>query len=396
MNIKNYLDAELKNKTVIVRVDFNVPIKAGKISDKTRLIESLPTIKYLLKQKCKIILISHLGRPESKTDTALSLAPIARALSHILLRKIYFATDCVGPEAERVCNKLKSGQIALLENLRFHAEEEQNDDKFAKQLALLGDIYINDAFGTAHRAHASTVGITRYLPSYAGSLMLREVENLGKLFHRVEYPFVLIMGGAKIDTKIDIITSFAGKADYFLIGGGIANTFLASRGHKLGGSLVEDAKYKTAQSITDLLLRKHKNLVLPSDYRVARKISNFALTTNSKDPNLKKGLKILDIGQDSAKQFSSIISRAKTIVWNGPMGVYESRPFRRGTQIIAKAIATATQNGAFSVIGGGDTLDALKILGISHKKFSHVSTGGGAMLEFIEKGSLPGIDVLKD
>lgn len=395
MEIKNYLDADLKNKIVIVRVDFNVPLKGGKVSDKTRLVESLPTIKYLLKQQCKVILISHLGRPDGKISKEFSLAPVARAFGRLLLKRVFFAKDCIGPEAERICNKLKSGQIALLENLRFHAEEEANDSQFAKQLAHLGDIYINDAFGTAHRAHASTVGITKYLPSYAGHLLLKEVENLSKLFTHLQYPFTLIVGGAKIDTKIDIITSFAGKADFFLMGGGIANTFLASKGQKLGSSLVEKDKLKTAKNITALLLRKHKNLILPIDYLLAEKISDFVSTQNSEIKNLSTNQKILDIGKRSAKQFASIISKSKTIVWNGPMGVYEFRPFRQGTRIIAKAVAAATKKGAFSVIGGGDTVDALKVLKISPKRFSHVSTGGGAMLEYIEKGTLPGIEALK-
>jgi phosphoglycerate kinase len=395
MKIKNYLDTDLKNKTVIVRVDFNVPLKDGKVSDKTRLVESLPTIKHLLKQKCKVILISHLGRPDGRFSKEFSLAPVARALSRLLFKKVFFATDCIGPEAERICNKLKPGQIALLENLRFHAGEEENNSQFSKQLSNFGDIYINDAFGTAHRAHASTVGITGFLPSYAGHLLLKEVENLSKLFDNSQYPFTLIVGGAKIDTKIDIITSFAGKADFFLMGGGIANTFLASKGQKLGSSLVEKDKIATAKEITELLLRKHKNLILPTDYLLAKKIGDFVKTKNSEAKNLSANQKILDIGRQSTKQFASIIAKSKTIVWNGPMGVYEFRPFRRGTKIIAKAIAKATKKGAFSVLGGGDTIDALKILRISPKKFTHVSTGGGAMLEFIEKGTLPAIEALK-
>lgn len=395
MKIKSYLDADLKNKIVIVRVDFNVPLKGGKVSDKTRLIESLPTIKYLLKQQCKVILISHLGRPDGKISPEFSLAPVARTFSRLLLKRVFFAKDCIGPEAERICNKLKPGQIALLENLRFHANEETNDSQFAKQLAHLGDIYINDAFGSAHRAHASTVGITKYLPSYAGHLMLKEVENLSKLFDNLQYPFTLIVGGAKIDTKIDIITSFAGKADFFLMGGGIANTFLASKGQKLGSSLVEKDKIQTAKDITALLLRKRKNLILPSDYLLAEKISNFSHIQNSSSKNLSPNQKILDLGTQSIKQFASIISKSKTIVWNGPMGVYEYRPFRQGTKSIAQAVAAATKRGAFSVLGGGDTIDALKVLKISPNNFSHVSTGGGAMLEFIEKGTLPGIDALK-
>lgn len=395
MNIENFKDADLKNKTVIVRVDFNVPLKAGKVSDKTRIIESLPTIKYLLKQQCKIILISHLGRPDGKVSQEFSLEPVAKELSRLLFKKVLFATDCIGPEAERVCNRLKTGQIALLENLRFHDGEEANNIQFAKQLSNLGDIYINDAFGTAHRAHASTVGITKFLPSYAGHLLLKEIENLSKLFNNIKYPFTLIVGGAKIDTKIDVITSFAGKADFFLMGGGIANTFLASKGQKLGSSLVQKDKIETAQEITRLLLRKHKNLILPGDYLLAEKISDSAKTQNSESKKLLANQKILDIGKQSAKQFASIISKSKTIVWNGPMGVYEFKPFRQGTKIVAKAIASATKKGAFSLLGGGDTIDALKILKISPKQFSHVSTGGGAMLEFIEKGTLPGIEALK-
>lgn len=395
MKIKKIQDLEIKNKKVIVRVDYNVPLKNGKVQDQTRIIESLETIQYLLKQNCSIILISHLGRPDGEVKNELSLKGVAKVLKKLLKKKIHFSKDCIGSETENLCKELKLGQIALLENLRFHAEEELNSPVFSRKLANLADIYINDAFGTAHRAHASTSGITLYLPSAAGFLLQKEINKLSPLLQKNEHPFCLIIGGAKMDTKIDLIESFSGKADYVILGGGIANTFLVSKKHQIADSLYEKDKVNIAKKITKSLSQKRKNLVLPNDFIIAKNISAFSFSKKTSSKFIPQGYRILDIGPNSIKLMTNIIKRSQTIIWNGPVGLFEVSKFAKGSKAIAQAIAQATKKGAYSVLGGGDTLEAIHRFKIKQNSFSHVSTGGGAMLEYLEKGTLPGIEALK-
>lgn len=396
MPIKNLLSANLSGKRVVLRVDYNVPLAGHKISDDNRIRESLPTIRHLLKNNCRIIIISHLGRPEGKKDTAFSLAPTARRLQKLLHRKIIFLKDCLGPEVEHQVGKMKDGQIIMLENLRFYPGEEKNDRRFAHKLSQLGQVYVDDAFGCAHRAHASISAITEYLPSYAGFLLVREYENLSRLLHQLRYPVTMIIGGAKIDTKIDLIKSFAGRVDHFIFGGGIANTFLSAKKHQLGNSLVQKDKISTARQLEQTIRRRNKNIHLPEDFITAKRPGNYVLTHRLRRPDVPTDQMILDIGPRSSAKFAQIVRRSKTIIWNGPLGVCEARPFRSGTRALARAIVTAGKKGATTVLGGGDTVDALKTLRISHKHFSHVSTGGGAMLEFLEKGTLPGLEVLAE
>lgn len=395
MDITNFRKAKSKNKKVILRVDYNVPMKGKSVADDNRIRATIPTIKALLKNNCSIILISHLGRPNGKKDQKLSLKPISKKLSLILRKKVYFLPDCIGADTEKFCSNLKPKQIVLLENLRFHKEEEKNNRSFAKKLASLADIYIDDAFGCAHRAHASIEAITHYLPSYAGDLLTREIKHLSTVHKFLRGPVTMIIGGAKIDTKIDLIKNFAGIVDHFVIGGGIANTFLAAKKFSLGKSLVQKDKINTAKSLETLIRRHNKNIHLPYEYIIAKKPAKVVMTAKASGKVIPKDKMILDIGVKSAKHFAEIIKKSKTIIWNGPMGVYEYDPFRRGTRIIANAVVTASNRGANTIVGGGDTIDALKVLHIPQKHFAHVSTGGGAMLEFLEKGTLPGIEALK-
>jgi len=395
MPLKDFRQARLNNKTVLLRVDYNVPLLGTKILDDNRIRESIPTIQALLKKNCRIVIISHLGRPEGQIIKSMSLRPIAKALQKLLKKRVHFIGSTISPAVQTYCRKSPPGSIILLENLRFYKEEEKNDLSFAEKLSRLAEVYVDDAFGCAHRAHASIHAITRYLPSYAGLLLQKEVASLEPLLHDMQFPVTMIIGGAKIDTKIDLIKSFAGRVDHFIMGGGIANTFLAAKGCQLGTSLVEKDKLEVARDIETTIRRHRKNLHLPDDYLIASKISNFVLVTRASGKKIPANRKILDIGPSSTKKFASIITRSKTIIWNGPMGVTEYRPFRQGTKQIALAIAKATANGALSVLGGGDTVDALKTLHLSKNLFSHVSTGGGAMLEYLQNGTLPGLEVLQ-
>ena len=395
MEIKSLLRTDLKNKQVVLRVDYNVPLKNGKITDDTRIRESLPTIKYLLKQNCSIVILSHLGRPEGKANAEFSLSPIAKRLKKLSGKKVTFLKDKIDQELVKKCQSLKPKQIVLLENIRFYPGEEKNDLKLAELLSKFGEAYVNDAFGCAHRAHASIHAITQFLPSCAGFLLQKEVEKLSLLLGNLRQPVSFIIGGAKIDTKIELIKNFAGKVDYFIFGGGIANTFLASKGYQLSNSLVQKNMLETAREIEIAIRRKHKNINLPKDFLIAPQIGNFVWTKNFSGKQVPKGYSILDIGKNSANQFATLIKKSNTIIWNGPMGVSEYKPFRKGTRKIAQAIVQASRNGATTIIGGGDTIEALKTLKISPKNFTHVSTGGGAMLEFLEKGTLPGIEVLQ-
>jgi phosphoglycerate kinase len=381
-------DLVLRNKTVFIRVDFNVPLAPGgqEITSDKRIRASIPTIRYALDQGAGLILASHLGRPKGKPNPEMSLKPVAKRLAELLGQPVQMAPDCVGPEVEKM--RPAPGGVLLLENLRFHAEEEKNDPAFSKQLASLCDVYVNDAFGSAHRAHASTVGMIQFVPqAAAGLLMEKELEYLTKVTKNPEHPCVAILGGAKVSDKIEVIENLMKFVDQLLIGGAMAYTFLKAQGEPVGKSLVEDDKLELAR---ELLARGGDRLLLPKDHVVAAELKEGAEhSVVSEIPDGKMGL---DIGPAAIEQFSAVIAKAKTIIWNGPMGVFEKPPFDRGTVALAKAVAGS---GAVSVVGGGDSEKAIKSAGVADK-ISHISTGGGASLEFLSGIELPGVSALTD
>jgi phosphoglycerate kinase len=388
-------DIDPRGKRVIVRVDFNVPLKDGVVESDKRLKESLPTIKYLRDKGAKVILASHLGRPDGKKVPEMSLAPVAKALSGLLGTEVKFAADCIGEPAGQAVAALQPGEVLLLENLRFHAAEEANDPAFAKELASLADLYVNDAFGTAHRAHASTAGITQYLPqSASGYLMKKELDYLGQALGNPARPFVAIIGGSKISSKIDVIKSLLPRVDRLLIGGGMTYTFLKAQGLEVGKSIVENDKVDFARS---LLAEAGDKLVLPDDFVVTDKLDFKGRTVGqtrmvAKD-QIPADWEAVDIGPASIAKFAQVLLPAKTIIWNGPVGVFEIDATSKGTVAIAEILARATAAGAITIIGGGDSASAVKKAGVA-SKVSHVSTGGGASLEFLEGRALPGVDAL--
>lgn len=388
-NKKTIEDINVKSKRVLVRVDFNVPLEGGNVADDTRIRAALPTIQYLLDANAKVILCSHLGRPKGKVVPELSLRPVSERLAQLLGKKVAFASDCVGPDAEQAAENLEAGEVLLLENTRFHAGEKANDPEFAKKLASLAEVFVNDAFGTAHRAHASTVGVTDYLPAVAGYLMEKEIRYLGDALSDPEHPFVAIMGGAKISDKIDVVKRMLQMADHVLIGGGLANTFLAASGYDLAESLVEAESLDTAKEILEGAGEK---LVLPVDLVVADEFTAEAQTKTVPVDQVPSGWRALDIGSETVELFKSKLQGAKLVVWNGPMGVFELEPFAQGTFAIAHAIA---DSGATSIIGGGDSAAAIRKANLTDQ-ISHVSTGGGASLEFMEGKTLPGVAALQD
>lgn len=389
-------DLKLKEKKVLVRVDFNVPLNEKcEVTDDTRIVESLPTIKKILKDGGKAILMSHLGRPKGK-DPKLSLAPVAKKLEKLLGKPVKFANDCIGPEVEKAVSDLKSGECLLLENLRFYPEEEKNNPDFAKKLASLGEIYINDAFGTAHRAHASTEGVTKYFKQCAaGYLMQKELKYLGMALTNPKRPFVAILGGAKISGKIDVIENLLDKVDALLIGGGMAFTFDKALGKEIGKSLLEPDKVDLAKDILKKAGEKKVNLKLPDDFVVAPEAKEEAPSKIVDKNNIPQDWQGLDIGPKTLEQFSRVLDKAKTVVWNGPMGVFEVKKFASGTVKIAEELAKISAKGVTTIVGGGDSAAAVAKAGLG-KKLTHISTGGGASLEFLEGKTLPGVAALTD
>lgn len=392
MDLKTVKDANVKNKNVLMRVDYNVPLDNGKVADDTRIRASLETIEYLIVNDAKIILMSHLGRPKGSVKEELSLKPVAAKLSDILNKKVDFSGDCMGNDVKKKIDKMTSGGILMLENTRFHSGEKENDKDFSKKLAELADIYVNDAFGTAHRAHASTEGVTHYLPSYAGFLIENEIKELSPLLKDPEHPFMLLLGGAKIDTKIGVIKAYIKKADKILLAGGLANTLIYARGFDVGSSLCEKDKIEEAREILLMGEKNGTEIIMPVDSVVADEITEEAITADIEIDAIEGSMNMLDIGANSLENYKQILKEAKTIIWNGPLGLFEKKPFERGTREIAKFL---TKVNAKTYLGGGDTLEALKRFKIDRSKFTHVSTGGGAMLEFLEGKELPGIKALK-
>ena len=388
-------DIELKDKKVLVRVDFNVPLnEKGEVADDKRMVESLPTIKKILEKKGKAILMSHLGRPKGKKVPEMSLAPVAKRLERLLGKPVKFVDDCIGPKVEKAVSGLKSGECLLLENLRFYAEEEKNDSGFAKKLASLGDVYINDAFGTAHRAHASTEGVTKYFKQCAaGYLMQKELKYLGMTLANPQRPFVAILGGAKISGKIDVISNLMEKVDALLIGGGMAFTFYKAMGKEIGKSLLESDKIDLAKELLKKAEEKKVNFKLPEDIVVAAEVKEDATSQVVGKDAIPLDMQGLDIGPKTLEMFSAELEKAKTVVWNGPMGVFEVSKFAAGTIKIAQELANITRKGATTIVGGGDSASAVAKAGLEGK-LSHISTGGGASLEFLEGKTLPGVAAL--
>ena len=394
MTKKTIRDIEVDGKRVLVRVDFNVPldIKTGEITDDSRIRAALPTIRYLVDHKAKVILCSHLGRPKGKVVEELRMAPIAKRLSQLIDLPVSTTPDCIGADVEKTVNNIKGGDILLLENIRFHTEEEANDPAFAQALAKLADIYVDDAFGTAHRAHASTVGVAKYLPAVAGFLMKKELKTLGSILTSPEHPFGALLGGAKVSDKIGLIQNILDKIDLLLIGGGMAATFLKAEGYEVGLSLLEPEKQDLAHDLTETAKQNGVSLLLPTDVIVADSISTEATGEIIPVTNIPTNKNIVDIGPKTIELFSQTIKQCQTVFWNGPMGVYEIPQFAQGTKAMAELLASLT---ATTIVGGGSTAEIVAEMNLA-EKMNHVSTGGGASLNFLEGKILPGVNVLLD
>ncbi len=391
-SIKKMQDMDLKNKKVLVRVDYNVPLKDGKVDNTKRIVATEKTIKHLLDNNCRVVLIAHLGRPKGKVCPEFSLAPVAAEVEKLFGVPVHFAKDCVGPEADKVVAETKNGEIALLENLRFHPEEEKNDAEFAKQLAKHGEVFVQEAFGTVHRAHASTSAVAHLLPSGAGYLVQKEVEFLGKALENPARPFAAVIGGAKVSDKILLLNNLLDKVNVLIIGGGMAYTFLKAKGIEVGKSLLDETKIDEAKQVMEKAAAKGVKMLMPVDYRVAKEFSETAEATVVDE--IPADMEAMDIGPKTEKLFADELLKCKTIFWNGPMGVFEFPNFAKGSFAIANAMIEATKNGAISIIGGGDSVNVLKKGKINSKEFSHVSTGGGASMEFVEGKELPGLVAL--
>lgn len=390
-------DLELKGRRVFVRVDFNVPVKDGKVTDDTRIRAAIPTINYVSERGGCVILASHLGRPKGEKVEKYSLSPVSLHLAKLLGRPVLFLDDCIGDEVKQKLGEMKDGEIALLQNLRFHKEEETNDEGFSKQLAELCDVYVNDAFGAAHRAHASTAGITKYVSqAAAGLLMEKELAYLGKVISDPEHPFVAILGGAKVSDKIAVIEALIDrKVDRLLIGGAMAYTFFKSQGFTVGKSLVEDDKLDVAREITKKAEDAGVQLILPTDHQVVDSYDPLHSKKTIPIEFTNAGLVGLDIGVETVAHFGAALSDARTVIWNGPMGVFEEKPFDEGTVGIARAVAEAADRGATVIVGGGDSVAAVVAAGVADR-ITHISTGGGATLEFLAGDKLPGVEALTD
>ena len=386
---KTIADVDVNKKRVLVRVDFNVPLKGDEVVDDTRIRAALPTINYLLEHDAAVILCSHLGRPKGKPDAELSLRPVAEHFAELLDEPVAFANDCIGPVAEEAARELGFGEVLILENTRFHIGEKRNDPEMARQLASLADLYVMDAFGSAHRAHASTEGISNYLPAVAGFLMEKEIQYLGQVISDPQKPFIAILGGAKVSDKIGVISNLLAKADLILIGGGMANTFFKAQGYPVGDSLVEDEALDTAR---ELLQVAGSRLRLPVDVVIANKFDNDAESKVMAMAPVPEGWRILDIGPETVAAYDKLLHDARTIVWNGPMGVFEFPQFALGTFGVAEAVA---ESEAASIVGGGDSVAAINQTGLQDR-ITHISTGGGASLEMMEGKVLPGIAALED
>lgn len=393
MNKAGIEQVQVQGKRVFARVDFNVPMDDNQnITDDTRIRAALPTIEHLINNGAKVILASHLGRPKGKVNPKYSLKPVAQRLSELLQKDVQMAPDCIGPEVENLVKQLQDGEVLLLENVRFHAEEEKNDPEFARKLAALAEIYVNDAFGTAHRAHASTEGIAKYIPAYAGFLMKKEIDVMGKALENPVRPFIAIIGGAKVSDKIGVIENLINKVNTLIIGGGMANTFLKAKGYETGKSLVEEDKLELAKEMLELAKNKGVNFLLPTDVVVAKEFAATAPSQVVEASAIQSDDLALDIGPQSAEAFAQEIASAQTVIWNGPMGVFEMEPFAKGTERIAQAMAAC--NGV-TIVGGGDSVAAVEKMGVA-QKLTHISTGGGASLEFLEGKVLPGVAALRD
>ena len=389
MNKKTVKDIDLKGKRVLMRVDFNVPMADGKVTDDKRIRAALPTINYVLEQDASLILMSHLGRPKGGPDPEFSLRAASEVLASLLSRPVTMAADCVGPDVEALAKKLKPGEVLMLENTRFHAGEEKNDLELAKQMASLGDVFVNDAFGSAHRAHSSTEGIARFLPAVSGFLMEQELEYLGRAVANPEHPYIAILGGAKISDKIMVVENLLAKCDKLIVGGGMANTFLAAQGLNMQDSLVEDSSLETAKAI---LAKSLEKLILPVDAVIADKFDAGANTQTVDVDKIPAGWRMMDVGPKTLSLYQAALNGARLIVWNGPVGVFEMPRFAEGTFALARMLA---ESKAITVIGGGDSASAVKKAGVA-RQMTHVSTGGGASLEFLEGKELPGVAALMD
>ncbi|MDD2773374.1 MAG: phosphoglycerate kinase [Elusimicrobiales bacterium] len=394
LKIARLQDADIKGKNVVVRVDYNVPIKDGKVENDKRIAATVPTVKYLLENGCRVVLMSHLGRPKGKVAPEFSLAPTVPVIEKLMGAKVHFAKDCIGPEAENVVNAAQKGELVLLENLRFHPEEEKNDKAFARQLASYGEFFVQDAFGTVHRAHASTAAIAEFLPGAAGFLVQKELEYLDRTIRNPQRPFLAIIGGAKVSDKIMVLNNLLGVVDMLIIGGGMAYTFLQAQNVAIGKSLVEPDKVGEAKDIIAKSYSKHVECLLPADHVIVQEVKPDAPSQITQAMAIPDGWAGVDIGPRTTALFIERIKKARTIFWNGPLGIFEMDAFANGSVSIAKALAEATKTGATTIVGGGDSLSVLKKAGVKASELTHCSTGGGASMEFLEGKTLPGLAAL--